>query len=80
MLKLTPNKNAICAVKGFYANGVSAGLKPSGAKDLAFIYADTLCDVAAIYTTNKMLAAPLQHAQAKGEIKSNFILINSKDN
>ncbi|MDH5463976.1 MAG: bifunctional glutamate N-acetyltransferase/amino-acid acetyltransferase ArgJ [Thiovulaceae bacterium] len=79
MLKLTPNKDAICAVKGFYANGISAGLKPNGAKDLAFIYADTPCDVAAIYTTNKMLAAPLQHAKAKGKIKSNFLLINSKN-
>ncbi len=79
MFKFTPLENAVCAVEGFYANGIAAGLKKNNAKDLAFVYSDTVCDVAAVYTSNKMLAAPLQHAKAKGTIQSNFILINSKN-
>lgn len=79
MLKLKPIEGAVCAVEGFYADGISGGLKADGAKDIAFIYADTVCDVAALYTSNKMLAAPLQHAKAKGAIKSNFVLINAKN-
>lgn len=79
MYKIVPNSNAICATKGFYADGISAGLKPNNQKDMAFIYSDTLCDVAAIYTSNKMLAAPLVHAKQKGKIQSNFILVNSKN-
>jgi len=68
---------AICAPKGFYANGVSAGLKPNNAKDVAFIYSDTLCEVSAVFTTNKMSAAPIAHARDIS--KSNFILINAKN-
>ena len=79
MLKLKPIEGAVCAVEGFYADGISAGLKPDGAKDLAFIYSDTVCDVAALFTSNKMLAAPLQHAMAKKDLRSNFVLINSKN-
>ncbi len=68
---------AVCAAKGFYADGVSAGLKPNGAKDVAFIYSDTLCEVSAIFTTNKMSAAPIAHARKISQ--SNFVLINSKN-
>lgn len=78
-LKITPIEGAVCAPQGFFADGVHAGLKKNEQKDVAFIYADTVCDVAAVYTTNKMLAAPLQHAKAKGAIRSNFVLINSKN-
>lgn len=79
MLKLKPIDGGVCATPGFYADGIAAGLKGGDKKDLAFIYADTICDVAAVYTSNKMLAAPLRHAKAKGKIKSNFILVNSKN-
>lgn len=79
MSKLIPLENAVCAVDGFYADGVIAGLKGGDKKDVAFIYSQSPCDIAAIYTSNKMLAAPLQHAKAKGQTQSNFILINSKN-
>jgi glutamate N-acetyltransferase/amino-acid N-acetyltransferase len=67
----------VCSARGFYADGVSAGLKPDGAKDVAFIYSEKLCEVASVFTTNKMSAAPITHA--KNISKSNFILINSKN-
>ena len=69
----------MCAANGFYADGISAGLKPDGAKDMAFIYADTLCEIATVFTTNKMAAAPIKHCKAKGEFQTNFVLINSKN-
>jgi glutamate N-acetyltransferase/amino-acid N-acetyltransferase len=58
---------------------VSAGLKPDGARDMAFIYSDTLCEIASTFTTNKMAAAPIKHFKAKGEFETNFVLINSKN-
>ena len=67
----------VCVADGFFADGISAGMKPDGAKDVAFIYSDTLCEVASVFTTNKMAAAPVAHA--KNISKSNFILINSKN-
>ncbi len=70
-------EGGVCTASGFFANGVSAGLKGDDAKDLAFIYSETLCDVSAIFTTNKMAAAPIEHARDISQ--SNFILINAKN-
>jgi len=71
--------SGVCAADGFFADGVSAGLKSNGAKDMAFIYSDRLCQIASVFTTNKMAAAPLKHFKAKGEFLTNFVLINSKN-
>jgi glutamate N-acetyltransferase/amino-acid N-acetyltransferase len=72
-------QNGVCLSDGFYSCGVSAGLKPDGAKDMAFIYSDTECEVASVFTTNKMIAAPIKHFRQMGDFKTNFILINSKN-
>lgn len=69
----------VCAPQGFYAGSASAGLRPEGGDDVAFIYADTPCETAAVFTTNKMTAAPIRHYRAKGAFKSNFILMNAKN-
>ena len=79
MYKLTKIDGGVCAAQGFYADGVSAGLKADMAKDMAFIYSDTMCEIAATFTTNKMTAAPIRHFKAKGEFQTNFVLINSKN-
>lgn len=79
MYSLKQLQSGVCAAHGFYADGVSAGLKANGAKDMAFIYSDALCDVAAVFTTNKMAAAPLKHFKAKGDFQTNFVIINSKN-
>lgn len=79
MYSLKKLESGVCAADGFFADGVSAGLKAKGAKDMAFIYSDTLCDVASVFTTNKMAAAPLKHFKAKGDFQTNFLLINSKN-
>ncbi|MBN2815553.1 MAG: bifunctional glutamate N-acetyltransferase/amino-acid acetyltransferase ArgJ [Campylobacterales bacterium] len=79
MYKLVELDSGVCAAEGFYADGVSAGLKAKGAKDMAFIYSDTLCNIASVFTTNKMAAAPIKHFKAKGDFQTNFVFINSKN-
>ncbi|MCW8895910.1 bifunctional glutamate N-acetyltransferase/amino-acid acetyltransferase ArgJ [Sulfurimonas sp.] len=79
MYNIIYSQNGVCASDGFFADGVSAGLKKDGAKDMAFIYSDSECEVASVFTTNKMFAAPIKHFQSMGSFKTNFILINSKN-
>ena len=79
MYKLTKIEGGVCAAQGFYADGVSAGLKADMAKDIAFVYSEDACEIASVFTTNKMAAAPIKHFKAKGEFKTNFVLINSKN-
>jgi len=79
LYRLIELNSGVCSADGFYADGISAGLKPNNAKDMAFIYSDTLCDIASTFTTNKMAAAPIKHFKAKGEFQTNFVLINSKN-
>ena len=79
MYNIIPTQGGVCASDGFFADGVSAGLKPDGAKDMAFICSDGLCDIASVFTTNKMAAAPIKHFRAKGDFQTDFVLINSKN-
>ena len=79
MYKLIKIEGGICASDGFYADGISAGLKAKNAKDMAFIYSEIECEIASTFTTNKMSAAPIRHFKNKGNFKTNFVLINSKN-
>jgi glutamate N-acetyltransferase/amino-acid N-acetyltransferase len=49
----------ITAVPGILAGGVTAGIKPSGKKDLALIYSSTPARVAAVFTSNQVKGAPV---------------------
>ncbi|WP_417328151.1 bifunctional glutamate N-acetyltransferase/amino-acid acetyltransferase ArgJ [Halarcobacter sp.] len=80
MFTILPIKGFIDQIDGFYCDGIHAGLKPNGNKDLGFIYSDTLCDVEAVFTKNRFQAAPLKHYQMyEKDFQSNFVLINSKN-
>ena len=80
MFTILPIKGFIDQIDGFYCDGISAGLKPSGDNDLGFIYTKEACDVQAVFTENKFQAAPLKHFLAYEEnFKTNFVLINSKN-
>ena len=79
MYKIVQTIGGVCASNGFFSDGVSAGLKPDGAQDMAFIYSESECEIASVFTTNKMAAAPIKHFKAKDEFKTNFVLINSKN-
>ena len=79
MSKIIPSELGICAAEGFYTDGIAIGLKTDNQKDLAFIYSDTPCEIASVFTTNKMTAAPIRHFRSLGDFKSNFVLINAKN-
>jgi glutamate N-acetyltransferase/amino-acid N-acetyltransferase len=47
-------------VKGFLFSGISAGIKKDGKKDLGLIYSEVPAQVAGLFTTNAVKAAPVQ--------------------
>lgn len=50
---------SVTTPKGFQAAGVKAGLKRSGAPDMAMLFSKTPCKVAAAFTSNLFAAAPV---------------------
>ena len=52
-------EGGVCSAKGFRAAGVAAGIKYKDRKDVALIVADRPCAAAALFTTNKVAAAPV---------------------
>jgi len=52
-------KGGITAPKGFKASGMHCGIKKSGKKDIALIYSDVPANAAAVFTSNKVKAAPI---------------------
>nr|WP_314869905.1 bifunctional glutamate N-acetyltransferase/amino-acid acetyltransferase ArgJ [uncultured Campylobacter sp.] len=83
MFKITKLEGGLQNVEGFYFDGINSGFKKEG-NDLGFIRADEPFAVSAIFTSNKFQAAPIRHfkraqERAGGELKTNFILVNSKN-
>lgn len=80
MFTIFPIQNGLDNVAGFFCQGVSAGFKPDGKNDVAFIRSEKLCDVSAVFTTNVFQAAPIKHflRYPKG-FQTNFILMNAKN-
>jgi len=79
MFTILSLKNGIDNVRGFYSQGINAGLKEKD-NDLAFIRSDEICDISAVFTTNTFQAAPIKHFKRYPKaFKTNFILINSKN-
>jgi glutamate N-acetyltransferase/amino-acid N-acetyltransferase len=69
----------ITLVPGFLASGVASGIKQDGELDLALISCSTPCTAAALFTTNRVQAAPVLYdkiiMQAVPSIQA--VLINS---
>lgn len=59
-----PVAGAVTAPRGFRAAGVAAGLKPSGAADLALIVSDSEAVGAGVFTTNQVKAACVTYNQS----------------
>ena len=59
MQKVKTIKGGVCSAKGFRAAGVAAEIKYKGRNDVALIVADAPCVAAAVFTTNKVAAAPV---------------------
>jgi len=79
MFKILPIHGGICAPLGFFANGVSAGLRGNDQPDVAYIYSDVICDIDAVFTSNKFQAAPIGHFKGLGDFQTNFVLVNAKN-
>lgn len=68
----------ITAPVGFKSAGVAAGIKKSGKKDMALIYSKEPAAAAAVFTTNRMQAAPIKLSQKHLEKPAaRAIIINS---
>ena len=89
MFKIFPIKNGLENVPGFFCDAVNVGMRTNPANssqssavdgDVAFIRSDTLCDIAAVFTSNRFQAAPIQHFHRypKG-FQTDFVLINAKN-
>lgn len=59
MQKIKSIKGGVCSAKGFRTAGVAAEIKYKGRNDVALIVADEPCAAAAVFTTNKVAAAPV---------------------
>ncbi len=67
----------ISSVKGFRVNGIACGLKELSFKDLGIIYSETLCDVAALFTNNKIKSAHIIVDAERLDNKIHAIVVNS---
>jgi len=70
----------ITSATGFSAAGITAGLKPSGAKDLAVLCSDRLATAAGTFTTNVVCAPPVTVCKDKLEASEGLaraIIVNS---
>ena len=70
-------RGGVTAPKGFLASGIHCGLKKNK-KDLALIYSNTICDAAAVYTTNLVKGEPIYvTAKHLENGKAQAVIINS---
>ncbi|MBF2034408.1 MAG: bifunctional ornithine acetyltransferase/N-acetylglutamate synthase [Leptolyngbyaceae cyanobacterium T60_A2020_046] len=72
-------EGGVTAPKGFRAAGIAAGLKPSGAPDLALIMSETEAIAAGVYTLSQVRAACVDYCQQRLEAKATAqaILVNA---
>src|SRR3954451_7771065 len=70
----------VTAALGFRAAGISAGIKANGNPDLALLVSDAPAQAAAVFTTNKAVAAPVvvsrEHLSRSGGL-ARAIVVNS---
>jgi glutamate N-acetyltransferase/amino-acid N-acetyltransferase len=77
-VRLESRSGGICASRGFLASAVAAGIKRSGGYDLALIFSDRPAVAAGLFTTNKVVAAPVvisRRRVARGSARG--VVVNS---
>jgi len=75
---MAASKSALPVVLGFRWAGIAAGIKKSGAPDLALLVADRACPTAALFTKNLVRAAPVDLAAARLRSgRARAVLVNS---
>ena len=66
------------AIPGFQFAGVACGIKKSKKKDLALIFSEKPATAAAVFTTNKVVAAPVLVGRERMESgKMQAVVVNS---
>jgi glutamate N-acetyltransferase / amino-acid N-acetyltransferase len=63
-------EGGVTAPKGFQAAGIAAGLKPSGAPDLAAIVSESEAIAAGVFTTSQVRAACVDYCRERLETKA----------
>lgn len=76
--RLEHRDGGVCAVRGVRAAATIAGLKPSGAPDLALVDAGRVVTAAGVQTSNQVAAAPVRlTAQHLAAGRARAVLLNS---
>jgi glutamate N-acetyltransferase/amino-acid N-acetyltransferase len=74
----TISKGTITSPAGFLAGAVNAGIGHKSKLDLAIVYSELLCTAAAVYTKNRIKAAPIRVCQKHLEDqRAQAIVVNS---
>ena len=76
-IKLYPREGGVNAPKGYTCNGISCGIKPSGKKDICIVYCRDGAEAAAVFTSNKVKAAPLKVSKRNLKNRVHAIFCNS---
>jgi len=63
--------------KGYKVSGISSGIKKSKKKDLGLIYSSSDCLAAAVFTANKVKAAPIVLCKRNIKNKIRALIVNS---
>ncbi len=75
-IKIIVNRG-VSAPVGFEATGLACGIKASGKDDLGLVWSKTPAAIAAAFTTNKVVAAPVEACRENLEEKARAIIVNS---
>ncbi len=75
-MKIVPQRG-VSAPKGFKAGGIAAGIKAGDNKDLSLVYTENIATVAAAFTTNRVVAAPVVVCKNNFSSVAHAIIINS---
>ena len=76
--RLVDVPGGVCATPGVRAAGVAAGLKPSGAPDVALVDAGAVVDAAVVQTRNQVRAAPVEvTARNAADGRARAVLLNA---
>lgn len=75
-------EGGVLAAKGFRAGTAAAGIKYAGRDDVMLLVSDEPCAAAAVFTTNKVAAAPVLFdrdvaAKSKSNLRLKALLVNS---
>ena len=63
MKTIAHKSGGVATPRGYLASGLACGLKKSGKPDLALVYSEPVATGAAVFTTNKVKAAPVLVSQ-----------------